>query len=417
MKNRLYLFTLLFSLMITTITVYTQSEHNSLTQKEIDNGWIMLFDGQTTDGWRSFKQEGISGWEVKDGQLIGLGKGGDLGGDIITTTTYEDFELYLEWAIEEAGNSGILYRVLEGNYPTVYATGPEFQVLDDVGYPHELREVQKAGANYDMHIASNKTLKPAGSFNSTRIIIKDGHVEHWLNGNQVVSYDLWDDEWKDLVQKSKWKDYPAYGLAISGHISLQDHGNVVKYRNIKIRDLTETGNSIFNGKNLDGWKIHGTEKWYVQDGELLCESGPDKKYGYLATEKKFKDFILRLKFKQEADGNSGVFFRSSLDGTKISGWQVEVAPEGHDSGGIYESYGRGWLWRIPDEREHILKPNNWNDLIVKVQKDRVLVWLNGDMMTDLSDDKIGEAIGVIALQIHDGGGIKVRWKDIYVREL
>ncbi len=116
-------------------------------------------------------------------------------------------------------------------------------------------------------------------------------------------------------------------------------------------------------KNLDGWKIHGTEKWYAENGELICESGPDKAYGYLATEKEFKDFILRLEFKQESNGNSGVFFRSSLDGTKISGWQVEVAPKGNDSGGIYESYGRGWLHQIPEEREDILKEGSWNEMI------------------------------------------------------
>ncbi|MDP3434549.1 MAG: DUF1080 domain-containing protein, partial [Bacteroidota bacterium] len=103
---------------------------------------------------------------------------------------------------------------------------------------------------------------------------------------------------------------------------------------------------LFNGKNLDGWKIYGTEKWFVEDGLLVCESGPDKQYGYLATEKWYDDFVLELEFKQEANGNSGVFFRSTIDGTKIKGWQVEVAPPNHDTGGIYESYGRGWLHQI-----------------------------------------------------------------------
>ncbi|MCK5774684.1 MAG: DUF1080 domain-containing protein, partial [Bacteroidales bacterium] len=139
--------------------------------------------------------------------------------------------------------------------------------------------------------------------------------------------------------------------------------------------------------------------------------------GYLTTDKKYTDFILRLKFKQEADGNSGVFFRSSIEGTKIAGWQVEVAPKNNDTGGIYESYGRGWLHKIPEEKEDILKEGQWNDMVIKVQGDRVLVWLNGSLMTDLSDAKIGAANGVIALQIHDGGGIKVRWKDLFIKEL
>ena len=99
--------------------------------------------------------------------------------------------------------------------------------------------------------------------------------------------------------------------------------------------------SLFNGKDLTGWKIYGTEKWFVENGLLVCESGPDKQYGYLATEKFYKNFDLSVEFLQEADGNSGVFFRSTIEGTKISGWQCEVAPKGHDTGGIYESYGQG----------------------------------------------------------------------------
>lgn len=175
--------------------------------------------------------------------------------------------------------------------------------------------------------------------------------------------------------------------------------------------------SIFNGKDLSGWKIYGTEKWYVEDGTLVCESGPDKEYGYLATEKFYKNFDLTLEFKQESDGNSGVFFRSTITGTKIKGWQCEVAPKGHDTGGIYESYGRGWLVQIPDEKENILKEGEWNKLRLRVVGDKVETWLNGEKMVELTDEKIGEANGSIALQIHSGGGIKVRWKNIKVKEL
>jgi hypothetical protein len=174
---------------------------------------------------------------------------------------------------------------------------------------------------------------------------------------------------------------------------------------------------IFNGKDLSGWKVYGTEKWYVANGELICESGPDKQYGYLATKKPYKNFELSLEFKQEANGNSGVFFRSSIEGTKISGWQVEVAPPNHDTGGIYESYGRGWLVQIPDEKETILKPDAWNKLKIRVVGDQVTTWLNGKQMVDLKDEKIGAANGSIALQIHDGGGIKVRWRKMMVEEL
>ena len=175
--------------------------------------------------------------------------------------------------------------------------------------------------------------------------------------------------------------------------------------------------TIFNGKNLDGWKIHGTEKWYVEKGHLVCESGPDKKYGYLSTEKYYDDFELELEFKQEADGNSGVFFRSTFEGTKVTGWQVEVAPPNHDTGGVYESYGRGWLYKIPDEKEGYLKEGEWNKMKIRLKGGHVTTWLNGHQMCDLNDAKIGKGKGSIALQIHDGGGIKVRWRNIKVSEL
>jgi hypothetical protein len=175
--------------------------------------------------------------------------------------------------------------------------------------------------------------------------------------------------------------------------------------------------SLFNGKDLTGWKIYGTEKWYVDKGQLVCESGPDKQYGYLATEKFYKNFDLTVEFFQETNGNSGIFFRSTIEGTKIAGWQCEVAPPGHDSGGIYESYGRGWLKQIEDDKENILKFGKWNKMRLRVEGARVQTWLNGQPMVDLTDEKIGKANGSIALQIHSGGGIKVRWRNLMIEEL
>ncbi|QGY44887.1 DUF1080 domain-containing protein [Maribellus comscasis] len=177
------------------------------------------------------------------------------------------------------------------------------------------------------------------------------------------------------------------------------------------------GNVLFNGKNLKGWVVHGTEKWYVEEGLLICESGPDEEYGYLSTKKFYDDFDLTLEFLQEADGNSGVFFRSTFEGTKVSGWQVEVAPPNHDTGGIYESYGRGWLVQIPDEKENILKMGEWNKMRIRVEGGHVTTWLNGTEMVDIEDEKIAKGKGAIALQIHSGGGIKVKWRDIKITEL
>ena len=174
---------------------------------------------------------------------------------------------------------------------------------------------------------------------------------------------------------------------------------------------------LFNGTDLTGWKIYGTEKWYVKDNLLICESGPDKGYGYLSTEKFYDNFILTLEFNQESDGNSGVFFRSNIEGTKISGWQVEVAPPGSHSGGIYESYGRGWLIQPPSEYDDVVVLNQWNFMKIKVFNNEVTTWINGIKMININDDKIGKGVGSIALQIHDGGNIKVKWKNINIEML
>ena len=174
---------------------------------------------------------------------------------------------------------------------------------------------------------------------------------------------------------------------------------------------------LFNGKDLTGWKIYGTEKWYVENGLLVCESGPDKQYGYLATEQHYDNFELTLEFKQGADGNSGVFFRSTIDGTKITGWQVEVAPPKNNTGGIYESYGRGWLIKPDPALDQYLKYGEWNKMKIRVENGTVTTWLNGHQMITLTDAKIGAGKGSIALQIHDGGGIKVQWRKLVLKQL
>ena len=181
--------------------------------------------------------------------------------------------------------------------------------------------------------------------------------------------------------------------------------------------MAQETKDLFNGKDLDGWVNHGEEKWYVENGELICESGPKADYGYLTTKDFYDNFELSLDFKQDADGNSGVFIRSTVDGTIVSGWQVEIAPPGKHTGGIYESYGRNWLIKPEPEKEKVLKMGEWNTLKIRVNGSNVTTWLNGVEMVRLQDDIIGKGKGAIALQIHDGGGIKVRWRNIKLTPL
>jgi hypothetical protein len=211
---------------------------NILTRNEMKEGWKLLFNGQTTKGWRFFKGGEITGWRVENGILYNSGGGKNNGGDIITEENFRDFELYLEWKIDTASNSGVFFHVQEpDSIHYIYESGPEYQLIDDVHFPRKLQKNQYSGANYAMHDPSGAKVKPLDQWNETRIIVKGPHVEHWLNGTKVVEYELWTDEWFNLKKAGKWKDYPQYGMAKDGHIGLQDHGGLTAFRNIKIREL------------------------------------------------------------------------------------------------------------------------------------------------------------------------------------
>ena len=402
----------------------TAAAPNTLTDAERAAGWRLLFDGETTSGWRGYNRDAFpdTGWAVVDGALVVGATATDpdvpIGGDIVTTESFADFDLKFDFMLSEVANSGVLYRVIEEPGAEIWHNAPEYQVLDDPAYI-EMGTMDMnthlTGDNYDLHSAGDKTLHGPGQWNTARIRIANNYVEHWLNGIKTVEYQLGSPEWEQLVAASKFAPFPRYGRAPSGPIGLQDHGRNVFYRNIKILVLEPV--SLFNGADLDGWQAHGTERWYVEDGELVCESGPDAQYGYLATDATYRDFDLAVDFKQEADGNSGVFFRSSVDGTTVNGWQAEVAPPGLFTGGIYESYGRGWLVQPDPALDDALRMGDWNTMRVRAVGDRVTTWLNGTRMVDLMDERVGAGTGSIALQIHDGGGIKVRWRNLHVVDL
>ena len=204
-----------------------------LTAAERAEGWRMLFDGRSTAGWRGYKEQSMpAGWQVIDGELTRVSGGGD----IITTEQFSDFELALEWKVGPAGNSGVFYRVTEEGEES-YHTGIEMQVLDDAGHADGQSRLTSAGSLYGLYPAAAGVVKPAGEWNSARVVVRGNHVEHWLNGQQVVEAELWSPDWNTRLAASKFTQWPGYARATRGHIGLQDHGDRVSFRNIKVRVL------------------------------------------------------------------------------------------------------------------------------------------------------------------------------------
>ncbi|SJZ47672.1 3-keto-disaccharide hydrolase [Sediminibacterium ginsengisoli] len=200
--------------------------------------WTSLFDGKTLAGWRTYQHKPATSWLVSDGTLYCKGNtgAGITHADLITDAEFDSFELELEWKIAPAANSGILYRVTE-EYPSSYESGPEYQLIDDEGYPGKLEAWQKTGANYAMNPPLEPAANKAGEWNQTRIIVKGNHVEHWLNNKKVAEYEFHSDAWKQQKMNGKWKNTAGYGMAAKGHIALQDHGGQAWFRNIRIRKL------------------------------------------------------------------------------------------------------------------------------------------------------------------------------------
>ncbi len=213
-----------------------QGAPNTLTDAERAAGWTLLFDGRTTAGWRNYRADTLSsGWQAVDGTLTRVRRGGD----IITTEQFANFELVLEWRLSPegpAGNSGIFYRASE-EPPVIYMGAAEMQILDNARHGDGRSELTSAGANYALYGVPHSAARPVGEWNTVRIVANGNHVEQWFNGAKVVEFEIDSPDWQARVAASKFKDWPLYARARSGHIGLQEHGSVVAFRNIKIRRL------------------------------------------------------------------------------------------------------------------------------------------------------------------------------------
>jgi hypothetical protein len=211
---------------------------NQLTAQETRDGWVLLFDGKSLNGWRGYKQADAtaSRWKAVDGFLTVIkADGKDTHGerDIVTTSTYDNFDLTWEWKVAEGGNSGLKYFVLEDQNSAI---GHEYQLIDDARHPDaKIGPHRQTAALYDVLPAANRPIRPAGELNQSRVVVNGKHVEHWLNGTRVLQYELESPELKKAIAGSKFKDIARFGTVVKGHILLQDHGDEAWYRNVKIR--------------------------------------------------------------------------------------------------------------------------------------------------------------------------------------
>lgn len=212
---------------------------SSLRNEEKSDGWVTLFDGTSMQHWRGFKKDSVpAAWTIEDNAIVLTGKGG---GDLISREKYENFELMLDWKISEGGNSGLFFNVSEDpKFDYTWQTGPEMQIIDNEKHPDAKQGKNKnrqAGTNYDLHPLAQQAVNPVGEYNTVRLIVNKGHVVHFLNGKKVVEYTLLSPQWESIVKESKFAEMEDYGRYPSGHIALQDHGDKVWFRNIKIRPL------------------------------------------------------------------------------------------------------------------------------------------------------------------------------------
>ncbi|MDX2148250.1 MAG: DUF1080 domain-containing protein [Planctomycetota bacterium] len=416
------------------VTVGTSDAPSAASPVDKALGWKVLFDGTSTEHWRGFKKESFpeKGWTIEDGCLkINAGGGA---GDIVSVEEYSDFELSFEFKVDKGANSGVMYRVSE-TYDYPWQTGPEFQILDDAGHKDGAMASRSVGALYDMIAPpADKPIKPAGEFNQARIRIKNGVLQHFLNGVKIAECRIDDQSWTDRIAASKFKDMKGFGLEPKGRIALQDHGDNVWYRNIMIRDLSPGANAaeiaLFNGKDLTGWNAfvpdlikegkNPADVWSVQDGVLVCAGKP---VGYIKTDKSFSNFVLRLDWRfnpvTKQEGNSGVLVRIQ-EPDKI--WPKSVEAQLH-------SKNAGDFWNIDQFSMNVaaertkgrrtLKTHfaehevgQWNDYEIVVNKGDIVLRVNGEEVNRATD--AAELAGQIALQSE---GAEIHFRNVRVLPL
>jgi len=392
---------------------------NRLSLEEAQAGWRLLFDGQSTRGWQRAGGEGFpeKGWTVQSGCLRNTSGGGDL----LSNDTYRNFELAFEWKVARGTNSGVKYRVRrEGNA----LLGPEYQILDDAGTNEDDNPLSAAGSLYAITAAQGKQLEHAGRFNQSRIVCRGGHIEHWLNGQQILSADVDSADWAARLAKSKFKSIPEFASERTGHFLLQDHGGEVWYRSIRIRDLDlqDGWESLLQDNGLAGWSVAGKAR-YVREGDTIIGdvNGHQGRNSFLVTDEIFEDFQFQVDVRVGESGNSGIQFRSDYrerDGA-VFGYQAEIDCDPRAwSGGIFEEGRRAWIANLKDHPagREAFRLAEWNHYFIQAKGNDLRIWVNGVPTAHLVDDD-PLLTGFFGLQVHNGSRGRYLWRNPQVRRL
>ncbi len=399
---------------------------NTLTEAEARNGWELLFDGKTTEHWRGFRSKTFpeKGWVIEgDALRVVAGSGA---GDILTKRSYRDFEFAFEYKVSPGANSGIMFHVSE-ELKQPWHTGPEYQILDDGAGNNS---VHSAGSLYAMIAPETKIHRPAGEWNTGKIMLVGNHLEHWLNGIRVVSTTMHDDHWKELVAGCKFGAMPRFGLEKAGHIDLQDHGNDVWFRNLKIRNLDpdpEREVALFNGKDLAGWTYHLNDDgkpedvWSVTDeGVLVCVGEPR---GYLRTEADYANYTIRLQWRfnpvTKKAGNSGVLLRK-IGPDKVWPRSIEAQLQSGAAGDFWniDKYPMQAVAERTNGRNTKRTATNenpigeWNQYEITVWHGHCVLRVNGEILNQAS--ACLEIPGKICLQSE---GAEIHFRDIRLMPL
>lgn len=422
MKSRIILLSLSFILFL--LTSCEKKEHNTLTKSEISEGWNLLFDGKTLNGWKEYKDGVSSGfWEVVDGCIQAKSHTQKKGDFLVTVKTYENFELLWDWKLSKAGNSGLLYHIKQRpQYDAPPLTGPEYQLIDETAEKFKGKlKWNCLGADYSMYIPDSlkKRVNPPGKWNNSKLVFDNGHVEHWINGEKILEFEAWSDNWFKRKSMSKWAKMAEYGLFKDGLIGLQNHGDPISFRNIKIKELPRKSKKqeLFSGSDLKMWQAVTTKRWNIKNHSICVANTVKEQFVYLLSREYYDDFEMTAEIKT-ANFDLGILGRTYFNNKFLEGCMLRISSAKNESG-LFILNNNGLLQKKIYHLKNIesdFKDNEWNVIKLRIQRDRVKAWINDVEIIDFENQLLTTFKGAVGL-IDFSPSTNTLWRNISIMTL